>query len=79
MDQLWICQHRKDADKLDQVQSRATKSLRRLKDLPCKERLRDWGLFSLERSERTISPLSSTERRWSQAFYCSVQKDERKQ
>lgn len=72
MDQLWICQHKKDVDKHDQVQSRATEGLSRLKDLLCKERLRDWGLFSLERFERTNSPLSRTKMRWSQAFYCSM-------
>jgi len=47
--QLWSPQHRKDMDLLEQVQRMVTRMIQGLEHLSYEERLRELGLFSLEK------------------------------
>ena len=47
--QLWGPQHKKDMDLLEWLKGRATKMIRELEHLPYEDRLRELGLFCLEK------------------------------
>jgi len=47
--QMWSSQYRRDMDPLEHIQRRATKMIQGMQHLSYKDRLRELGLFSLEK------------------------------
>ena len=47
--QLWGSQHKKDMEMLEQVQRRATRMIKELEHLSSEDRLRELGVFSVDK------------------------------
>ena len=48
--QVWSLQYKKDTELLERVQGKATEMIRGLEHLPYEDRMRELGVFSLEKS-----------------------------
>ena len=57
--QMGSPQHRRDVDLLESVQRRATKMIQGMKHVPCKVRLRELKMFSLEKRRLWEWPFST--------------------
>ena len=57
--QMWSPQYRRDMELLERVQRRATKVIPGMEHLSCKDRLRELGLFSLEKRRLQGYPIAA--------------------